>query len=346
VRDLLVHLKVGLACRWIRILIADLSTNGQRPAVSVIIPAYNAAGFISETLQSVFAQTYRDFETIVVNDGSPDTATLEAVLRPFFDRLVYLQQENHGVSAARNTGIHAAKGRYVAFLDSDDLWEPGFLEAQVGLLERDPSLDLVYADGLIFGDTRDNGRTFMEVFPSRGEVNFESLLLRRCAPLTSTVVVRREAVLEVGGFDEAIRTSEDHDLWLRLAVAGKHLSYQRQVLTRSRRLPGSMTADPVWLAQNNLQVLMKTLGRCRQGSRERELVQRAIAKKNAEIEYLQGQRALLAGDASSAREHFSAANHYLRSRKLRLAEIGLRTAPWLVVSAYRLRRKLFSGKSF
>ncbi len=105
---------------------ADLSTNGHRSVVSVIIPAYNAAGLISETLQSVFAQTYRDFETIVVNDGSPDTAALEAVLRPFADRLVYLRQENRGVSAARNAGIRAAQGRYVAFLDSDDLWEPGF----------------------------------------------------------------------------------------------------------------------------------------------------------------------------------------------------------------------------
>jgi len=129
---------LGWLCLWIRILIADLSNDGQRPAVSVIIPAYNAAGFISETLQSVFAQTYRDFEIIVVNDGSPDTAALEAVLRPFADRLVYLPQENRGVSAARNTGIRAARGRYVAFLDSDDLWEPEFLAAQMGMLERDP----------------------------------------------------------------------------------------------------------------------------------------------------------------------------------------------------------------
>ncbi len=331
---------------WIRIFAADLSTNGQRSLVSVIIPAFNAAGFISETLESVFAQTYRDFETIVVNDGSPDTAALEAALRPFAGRIVYLTQENRGVSAARNAAIHAAQGRYLAFLDADDLWEPGFLEAQVSVLERDPSLDLVYADGLIFGDTRDSGRTFMELFPSNGQVSFESLLLRRCTPLTSTVMVRREAVLEVGAFDESIRTSEDHDLWLRLAGAGKRITYHRQVLTRYRRRKGSMTADPVWLAQNNLQVLEKAFSRCRQGSHESQLVQRAIDKKNADIQHLQGQRALLAGDARSALEHFRAANHYLRSRKLRLVVFGLRTAPWLVVGAYRLRKKLFLRNSF
>jgi glycosyltransferase involved in cell wall biosynthesis len=323
-----------------------LSANGRGSLVSVIIPAFNAAGFIAETLHSVFAQSYRHFETIVVNDGSPDTAALEAALQPFAERVVYLKQENRGVSAARNAGIRAAQGLYLAFLDSDDLWEPGFLEAQVGLLERDPALDLVYSDGLIFGDTRDNGRTFMELFPSRGEVNFESLVLRECAPLTSTVVVRRDAVLQVGAFDESIRTSEDHDLWLRLAAAGRRLRYQRQVLARYRRRKGSMTADPVWLAQNNLQVLVKNLGRCAPDSRESQVVQQAIEKKTADIEHLQGQRALLAGDARSALAHLRAANQYLRSPKLRLAVLGLQTAPRLVVGAYQLRKRLFFKKDF
>lgn len=323
-----------------------MSTNGQLCAVSVIVPAYNAAGFIAETLDSVLAQTYRNFEIIVVNDGSPDTAALEATLQPFASRLVYLRQQNRGVSAARNTGIRAAQGRYLAFLDSDDLWEPAFLASQMAMLEHDPSLDLVYADGLIFGDTRDNGRPFMELFPSQGEVSFESLVLRLCTPLTSAVVVRRDAVLGVGAFDETQRTSEDHDLWLRLALAGKRLAYQRQVLCRYRRRKGSMTADPVWLAQNNLQVLVKNLARCQQGSRESQAVQQAIEKKTAEIEHLQGQRALLAGNGDAALEHFHAANQVLHNRKLWLAEWGLRTAPGLVISVYQLREKFFLKKSF
>lgn len=331
---------------WIKIGSADLSNNGKGCAVSVIIPAYNAAAYIAETLESVFAQTYRDFEIIVVNDGSPDTAALEAALQPFADRLTYLKQQNCGVSAARNAGICAAHGRYVAFLDSDDLWEPSFLETQLAMLERDPSLDMVYADGLIFGDTRDNGRTFMELFPSKGEVTFESLVLRRCTPLTSTVVVRRDAVFEVGAFDETQRTSEDHDLWLRLAVSGKRLAYQQQVLSRYRRRKGSMTADPVWLAQNNLQVLMKNQDRCREGTPESQAVRQAIAKKRAEIEHLTGQRALLAGKSGDALRHFHAANQVLHNRKLQLAEWGLRIVPTVVVGFYWLREKLFLKKSF
>jgi len=331
---------------WIKIDSEDVSNNGTRCAVSVIIPAYNAAGYIAETLESVFAQTYRDFEIIVVNDGSPDTAALEAALQPFTDRITYLKQQNRGVSAARNAGICAAHGRYLAFLDSDDLWEPTFLESQVAILERDPALDLVYADGLIFGDTRENGRTFMELFPSQGDVSFESLVLRRCTPLTSTVVVRRDAVFEVGAFDETQRTSEDHDLWLRLAVSGKHLAYQQQVLCRYRRRKGSMTADPVWLAENNLQVLIKNLDRCREGSPESHAVQQAIAKKRAEIEHLTGQRALLAGNSGAALRHFHAANQVLHNRKLQLAEWALRIVPTMVVGFYWLREKLFFRKSF
>jgi glycosyltransferase involved in cell wall biosynthesis len=101
------------------------------PLVSVIIPAYDVAEFIGEALDSVFAQTFTDYEVIVINDGSPDTAKLERALAPYLSRIVYLKQENRGVSAARNTGINAARGSLIAFLDGDDVWLPNYLEVQV-----------------------------------------------------------------------------------------------------------------------------------------------------------------------------------------------------------------------
>jgi len=101
--------------------------SSQGPLVSVIIPAYNAAVFIGETLTSVFNQSYSNYEVIVVNDGSTDTAELEKVLAPFRGRLVYLEQENKGPSAARNSAIGKARGEFVAFLDSDDTWLPDYL---------------------------------------------------------------------------------------------------------------------------------------------------------------------------------------------------------------------------
>lgn len=141
----------------------------RRPAVSVIIPAYNAAQYVGEALESVFAQTFADYEVIVVNDGSPDTDELERVLAPYMERTTYLKQENRGPSGARNTGIERARGKYVALLDSDDLWLSDYLTKQVALLDADPELDLVYSDALIFGDSTLAGRTFMEMAPSRGQ---------------------------------------------------------------------------------------------------------------------------------------------------------------------------------
>src|SRR3954451_475135 len=121
------------------------------PVVSVIIPAYKAVPFIRETLESVFAQTFERFEVIVVNDGSPDTIELEAVLAPFSTRIVYLEQENRGLSGARNSGLRFARGEYIALLDADDIWEPDYLEVQLGFLERDGQAVLVYPNAKIFG---------------------------------------------------------------------------------------------------------------------------------------------------------------------------------------------------
>jgi glycosyltransferase involved in cell wall biosynthesis len=110
------------------------------PLVSVIIPAYKAAAYIHEALGSVFRQTYESFEVILINDGSPDTEEFERAIAPYLDRIVYIRQENRGPSAARNAGIRRARGEYLAFLDSDDVWYPTCLAAQVELaLSRQPS---------------------------------------------------------------------------------------------------------------------------------------------------------------------------------------------------------------
>src|ERR1017187_357681 len=104
---------------------SDMPPN-QTPTVSVVIPAYNTAPFITEALESVFAQTFRSFEVIVINDGSPDVVELEQAITPYREQILYLQQENRGLAGARNTGIHHARGKYVAFLDSDDCWLPDY----------------------------------------------------------------------------------------------------------------------------------------------------------------------------------------------------------------------------
>ncbi|MCK4819314.1 glycosyltransferase family 2 protein, partial [bacterium] len=108
------------------------------PNVSVIIPTCNRAEYITQAIDSVLAQTYTDYEIIVVDDGSTDNT--KEVMEPYMDRIRYIYQENAGVSAARNTGIKAAKGDWVAFLDSDDEWLPGKLAVQIRAVERHPQL--------------------------------------------------------------------------------------------------------------------------------------------------------------------------------------------------------------
>ena len=134
------------------------NTDPPSVAVSVIIPAYNAAPFIAQTIESVLGQTFRNFEVIVVNDGSPDTAELERELQSYMDRIRYQTQPNAGPSSARNLGIREARGEFVAFLDSDDAWLPDYLATQMKILIADPSIDLLYSNGVVIGDVPYAGR--------------------------------------------------------------------------------------------------------------------------------------------------------------------------------------------
>ena len=132
----------------------------QQPLVSVIIPAYQAAEHVREALDSVFAQTYTNFEVVLVNDGSPDTEALEQAIRSYGERLTYIRQENRGPSGARNTAIRTARGKYIACLDSDDIYLPEHLARLVPLLEEG-ALDLVYCDSYFVRDEVRVGRSLL-----------------------------------------------------------------------------------------------------------------------------------------------------------------------------------------
>src|SRR5690242_21639427 len=112
------------------------SHSSEPPLVSIIMPAYRVAAYISRALDSILAQTFTDYEIIVVNDGSPDTEELEQVLAPYGERIVYIKQANAGPSGARNTAIRQARGAWLAFLDADDYWEPNFLARQMAFFDQ------------------------------------------------------------------------------------------------------------------------------------------------------------------------------------------------------------------
>src|ERR1043165_8774191 len=158
----------------------------QNPAVTVAIPAYNSAHYISQTLDSIKAQTFSDYEVIVVNDGSDDRVELERAIESHPLPVIYLSQENKGVSAARNAAIRVARGEFYAQIDADDQWLPNYLEVQLGILKRQPEVTLVYPNATIVrDDDAEVGLEFMEISPSEGEVSFESLVRQECVVMTS-----------------------------------------------------------------------------------------------------------------------------------------------------------------
>lgn len=309
------------------------------PTVSVIIPCYNTAQFVGDTLASVFAQTRRDFEVIVVNDGSPDTPLLEQALAPYRDRIVYIVQENRGLAGARNTAIRAAQGEYVALLDSDDIWEPNYLEVQLAQFERDPSIDVLYPDAIIFGDTPHAGRRAMEFSPSDGEVTFERIV-RQEVNVRVFATVRRDLLFRVGLFDEALRSSEDYDLWLRIAKAGGRIAYHRQPLVRYRRHGASLSADPEWMSHHIQRVLEKTLANLPLTAGEAALVEHQIARWAATLRFFQGKKAFFRGDTATAAAAIEESNRFFRRWKLSVVVFLLRRVPPVLSWGYSLRDRL------
>ncbi|HVT80553.1 MAG TPA: glycosyltransferase family A protein [Phycisphaerae bacterium] len=180
-------------------------------AVSVIIPTYNCAAFVPQAVASVLAQTLPAAEVIVVDDGSTD-GTAEQ-LKPYGDRICVLRQENQGVSAARNHGIARAKGHFIAFLDSDDVWHPRKLELQVPILQRDTHLGLLGTAAFAHPHVSPP-----DVSPDATVINvpWEKLVVKNYFT-TSSILVRREILEKAGPFDTSLQGPEDYDLWLRIA---------------------------------------------------------------------------------------------------------------------------------
>ena len=319
---------------------AVVSLDRDAPRVSIVIPAYNVAAYIRETLATVFAQTFTDFEVIIVNDGSPDTEEFELAIRPYRERICYFKQANRGASAARNAGLRAAKGELIAFLDADDLWAPNYLEEQLKFI-REFGCDLACADAIIFGVSADAGQSYMDSLmgaaPPAGLVTFLELINADRSLITSGVVVRRDLVFEVGLFDEALRNAQDFDLWLRLVKHGARLAYQRKILLRYRSRPNSLSGDAINSHQRELRVFDKVEQSYEFTPAEREEVSEVIRSRRALLEYELGKLYLAPGDFARARQSFANANNLRRSWKARLALCLARIAPGLLRGLY-LRR--------
>jgi glycosyltransferase involved in cell wall biosynthesis len=303
------------------------------PKVSVIIPAYNIAPYISETLDSVFEQTFTDFEVIVVNDGSPDTEDFETALRPYLDGIVYLKQENGGASVARNAGLQAARGEFVAFLDGDDVWLPNYLKEQMEFI-RERGCDLACADAMFFGESADKAPTYMVAWmndaPMAGDFGFLELVDAKRSVITSGVVARRQPIIDIGLFDEALRRAQDFDLWLRLACAGHRLSFQRKALLKYRCRPNSLSGGVINSHRRELRIFDKIETAYDLSPQQRTEVAEIIRKRRALLEFELGKLYAASGNFHRAQESFVEANRLQPTLKGRVALSLIRLAPQAV----------------
>jgi glycosyltransferase involved in cell wall biosynthesis len=283
--------------------------------VSVVIPTYNCAQHLPNTIRSVLAQTYSDYEIIVVDDGSTDD-TQEA-LRPFSRDITYIYQNNSGGPARpRNVGIERARGMYVSFLDADDILFPEKLRHAVDFLEALPALGLVFSN---FIKRSEDGRQYPEPFLAqcgrfrgveksnfgpnrfviRNDLAFDTLLLENFVG-TSSVVCPKSVLSKVGGFDESVTYGglEDREMWLKITRSHdigyldtvEHVYVDRQTSVSKRALAATLC---------RLQVLERHARHAHSDAARRD-VRRAIARQYGDAGY----NYTLSGDMPSARRAY------------------------------------------
>jgi len=272
--------------------------------VTVVMPAYNSAAFIRESVESALRQSFRDLEVVVVDDGSAERVDWITELDPA--RVRYHWKENGGPSSARNLGAELARSDTIAFLDSDDLWEPSKLERQLGALDADPHAGFAFATfRTIDVAGRPSGEPLRLDKPS-GEI--AAALFMSNFVVTSSVVVRRRCFQEMKGFDPSLRWSEDYDLWLRLAERYHGLYVGGEPL-------GSYRVNDQGLSRNFARMF----------ETERLVVERAVARR-ARSEYAVRLRQRLGG------LHFELGYEYLVRRRFAEARRELaqsvRKWPW------------------
>ncbi len=270
------------------------------PAVSVVIATYNRARFLPETIDSVLGQRFRDFELIVVDDGSTDET--QQVLKPYGDRVRYFYQENSGPSAARNLGVRHARGEWIAIQDSDDLSAPDHLESLFAFAEKNPDCGMVFANGAYLGGPEHNRETIIPKDKSRRLAQqgvrlldlFEKSIVRLQAALLSKTCLET-----IGGHDESLRICMDLDLAFRIFMRYP-VAYLDKVVFLYRKHEGNIGRNQDLRLLENIRVIEKLVREFPQAGEE--LGTRRIAQRTAYRYYRLAKGRWKAGDRDGARE--------------------------------------------
>jgi glycosyltransferase involved in cell wall biosynthesis len=245
------------------------------PKVSVIIPTYNRLFMLKEAVDSVLAQGFEDMELIVVDDGSTDGTAEE--MKEYGGRVRLLQHAGtKGVSAARNKGVLYARGKYIAFLDSDDLWVKGKVKIQVAFLDDNPHYPICYTDEIWI-------RKGKRVNPMLKHTKYSGWIFEKCLPLCtispSSVMMRKTLFSKVGLFDEALPVCEDYDFWLRVSARFPIFFINRKLIIKRGGHPDQLSQRSWGNDRYRVIALEKLLSEPPIGSDERELILKEMKKK-------------------------------------------------------------------
>jgi glycosyltransferase involved in cell wall biosynthesis len=212
------------------------------PLITVLLPAYNAEKYIGEAIQSVLAQSFTEFELLIVNDGSTDDT--EKIIRSFSDpRIVLINQDNKGISAALNNGLSFAKADYIARFDADDICFPERLEKQYNFLIENPQYCIVGCDADYY-DMNDN-YVFTCYSPGHTNEEIQQIKMNICPFIHSGVLYKKKEILDAGGYTIHAHSFEDHFLWTKILKEGKAYNLN-EVLLKVKLHPGSISIDEKW----------------------------------------------------------------------------------------------------
>jgi glycosyltransferase involved in cell wall biosynthesis len=309
------------------------------PAISVIVPAWGVAHLVGEALASLQAQSFTDWEAIVVDDGGPDDVA--GAVAPFATRdprIRFVPMAHRGVSGARNHAIAAARAPLIAFLDGDDIALPAHLATLHAAIVADPGLGIVSCDATYTGQPAREGQLFSSHWPQAEEPTLDAVLARRSS-IFIAALARRTAIEQAGGFDEALVSAEDLDLWIRILSHGWRATQLRIPLARYRRRPESASAATLRMTRATLAAYEKA-ARALDGRPEGRTAARMAAELAAEVEWIEAEEMVIAGRVSEGLRRLRTARAEARSPRWRLMMRLFRVAPPLArpLLAWRQRR--------
>lgn len=309
---------------------------------SVVIPLYNKQRYIKSTLQSVLAQTYTDYEVIVVDDGSTD-ASLQEAERMQSDKIRVLHQENQGVAVARNTGIENAAGEYIAFLDADDKWNPSYLEEIDKIVRKYPQSDIfVSAYEVDLGNGKKNLSEQMPAQDGCLPSYWATLSSKYDFVWTSATTIRKSALVQAGLFRPGEKIGQDLDMWARVARNNPKVAYTSSVCVTYNRQAESNARTRVKIAWAGAFIhdLEEELANGKHTQEEIKAIQKKYDAKMTVYIFT----CLMAGEKTRARQALKDWKGSSTPRNVML-KMGLRVAGIMPASiknmAYQIRLKIF-----